>query len=78
MRLTDGEKSILDGNQGEASRVALSVLVDLGTLYGAEDLMKVSQVHNYRVSRNQYRRSTKAGKVFRRDAMVRGSHFMQQ
>ena len=45
MRLTDEENSILDGNRGEAARVALSVLVDLGTLYGAEELMKVSQVH---------------------------------
>ncbi len=45
MRLTDEEKSILDGQQGEAARVALSVLVDLGDLFGAEELMPVSQVH---------------------------------
>ena len=45
MRLTDEEKSILDGKQGEAARIALAVLVDLGELYGAEELMTVSQVH---------------------------------
>ncbi|MCK5724984.1 MAG: DUF521 domain-containing protein [Gammaproteobacteria bacterium] len=45
MRLTDEEKSILDGKQGEAARIALSVLVDLGEVFGAEELMKVSQVH---------------------------------
>ena len=45
MRLTGEEKSILDGNQGEAARIALAVLVDLGELFGAKNLMKVSQVH---------------------------------
>jgi predicted aconitase len=45
MDLTDEEKNILDGQQGEAARVALSVLVDLGDLFGAEELMPVSQVH---------------------------------
>jgi predicted aconitase len=45
MRLTDEEKSILDGNQGEAARMALAVLVELGELFGAEELMTVSQVH---------------------------------
>jgi predicted aconitase len=45
MHLADEEKSILDGNQGEAARIALSVLVDLGELFGAVELMEVSQVH---------------------------------
>ena len=45
MRLTGKEKSILDGKQGEAARIALSVLVDLGELFGAKELMTVSQVH---------------------------------
>ena len=45
MRLTDEEKSILDGKQGEAARIALSVLVDLGEVFGAESLMPVSQAH---------------------------------
>ena len=45
MHLTDEEKSILDGKQGGAARIALAVLVDLGELFGAEELMKISQVH---------------------------------
>jgi len=45
MRLTDQEKSILDGEQDAAARIALAVLVDLGELFGAEELMTVSQVH---------------------------------
>ena len=45
MRLTNEEKSILDGKQGGAARIALAVLVDLGELFGAEELMKISQVH---------------------------------
>jgi predicted aconitase len=45
MRLSDEEKSILDGKQGGAARIALAVLVDLGELFGAEELMKISQVH---------------------------------
>jgi predicted aconitase len=45
MRLSSEEKSILDGKQGEAARIALSVIVDLGELFGANELMPVSQVH---------------------------------
>lgn len=45
MRLSSEEKSILDGKQGEAARIALSVLVDLGEIFGAKELMTVSQVH---------------------------------
>jgi predicted aconitase len=45
MHLTDEEKRILDGRRGEAARIALAILVDLGQLYGAEALISVSQVH---------------------------------
>ena len=45
MRLTEEEKDILDGNHGEAVRLALTILVDLGEIFGAEEMMKVSQVH---------------------------------
>lgn len=45
MHLTEQEKRILDGKHGEAERIALSVLVDLGELFGAEEVMEVSQVH---------------------------------
>ena len=45
MHLTDEEKLILDGNKGEAARLAMSILIDLGDLFGAESMMHVSQVH---------------------------------
>ncbi|NIS60751.1 MAG: DUF521 domain-containing protein, partial [Proteobacteria bacterium] len=45
MQLRDQEKEILDGKHGEARRMALSILVDLGELFGAEEMMAVSQVH---------------------------------
>lgn len=45
MHLSDEEKEILDGKQGEARRLALAVIVELGELFGAEELMPVSQVH---------------------------------
>lgn len=45
MHLTDEDKEIIDGKHGEAARIALQVLVELGDLYGAGEMMKVSQVH---------------------------------
>ena len=45
MHLGDQEKEILDGKHGEAARIALSVLVDLGEVFGADQMMEVSQVH---------------------------------
>lgn len=45
MHLTDEEKLILDGNKGEAAHLAMSILTNLGELFGAESMMPVSQVH---------------------------------
>jgi len=45
MRLTDQEKAILEGKHGEARRIALLILADLGELFGAEEMMDISQVH---------------------------------
>ncbi len=45
MRLTEEEKNIIRGKYGEAKSKALSILVDLGKLYDAEEMMEVSQVH---------------------------------
>ena len=45
MFLTDQEKRILEGSQGEASRIALQILVDLGEIYAADEMLAVSQVH---------------------------------
>ena len=45
MQLTDREQSILNGGQGEAARIAMQILVDLGEVFGAKEMMPVSQVH---------------------------------
>lgn len=45
MKLTDREKGILDGREGAAVQIALSSLVDLAELFGAEELIDVSQAH---------------------------------
>jgi len=45
MRLTDEEKETLAGKHGEAVGIALSILTDMGELFGAEEMMDVSQVH---------------------------------
>ncbi len=45
MKLTDREKKMLDGKDGEAVRLAMSILVDLGDAVGAEEMVEVSHVH---------------------------------
>ncbi len=44
MRLTDEERSLLDGAGGHAARKAMQILVALGDIYGAEDLVPVRSV----------------------------------
>ena len=46
MKLKRQEREILDGKHGEAQRICLSVLVQLGELYGAEKLIDISMVHD--------------------------------
>ena len=44
MRLTDHERALLDGREGRAARKAMEILVALGEIYGAEDLVPVRSV----------------------------------
>jgi predicted aconitase len=44
VRLTDTERAMLDGSQGRASRKAMEILVALGRIYGAEDMVPVRSV----------------------------------
>lgn len=44
MRLTAEEEAMLAGDGGPAARRAMEILVALGTIYGAEDLVPVSSV----------------------------------
>ncbi|SDP30744.1 aconitase X [Desulforhopalus singaporensis] len=45
MKLTSDEQDTLQGNHGEAARLAMAVIVDIGELFGAEELIPVSQAH---------------------------------
>jgi len=44
VRLTDEERALLDGAAGHAARKATEILVALGEIYGAEDLVPVRSV----------------------------------
>ena len=45
MELTREERAWLDGRAGEATRLALDLVVRMGDLFGAERLLPVSQAH---------------------------------
>lgn len=45
MRLSDSENAMLSGRGGEASRLAMAILRELGELYGAKRMIAVSQAH---------------------------------
>ena len=44
MQLTDAEKRILDGEQGEAKKIALEILAQMGDALGAESFVQVASV----------------------------------
>lgn len=46
MKLTDYDKSLLDGERGEAARIGMSVLVDLAENLGVEEMVSISMVHD--------------------------------
>jgi predicted aconitase len=45
MKLTDEEKRILDGQQGEPYKMAMEMLVALGEIYGAEKMIPIKSAH---------------------------------
>jgi len=45
MKLTDIEKRMLDGESGEAARMAMSILVDIGEAIQAPEMVEVVHVH---------------------------------
>ena len=56
MRLTAYEQEMLDGLHGKTIQKCMKLLVALGTIYGAEDMVEVTNVHSpgvsYRVAGN--------------------------
>jgi hypothetical protein len=45
MHLNETEKRMRDGEHGDACELAMTILVELGELYGAERMLEISQVH---------------------------------
>ena len=70
MRLTEEEHAMLEGAQGEGVRKAMEIVVALGTIYGAEDLVPVSHVQ---VSGVSYKNLGDAGLEFLREWAAEGA-----
>jgi predicted aconitase len=45
MQLSDGDRAMLAGDRGPAPKLAMSILVRMAEVYGAEALMDISQAH---------------------------------
>src|SRR5262245_43354605 len=45
MQLTSEESAMLRGERGEAARLAMSIVTQLGDLYGAPDLVPIAMAH---------------------------------
>ena len=45
MRLTEQEKMLLNGEAGEAVRLAMAILVELGEAIGAPEMIEIEHVH---------------------------------
>lgn len=45
MHLTERDRGILSGREGEAARLAMQVLVEMGEAFAADEMIPVSQVH---------------------------------
>jgi len=45
VRLTEQEKMLLNGEGGEAVRLAMAILVELGEAIGASEMVEVEHVH---------------------------------
>ena len=68
MHLTRDEEQILNGEKGESSRKAMELVVALGKIYGAEDLVEITSAH---LSGASYKTIGDGGMRYLED-MVRG------
>lgn len=46
MKLTDYDKALLDGEYGEAARIAMRIMVDLGRIMDVERMISISMMHD--------------------------------
>ena len=47
IQLSSYEKAILKGEMGEAKKLAMELIVRIGKIYQAKDLVKISPAHVY-------------------------------
>ena len=45
VKLSEQDQEMLDGKHGQASKLAMSILVRMADVYGAEEMMDITQVH---------------------------------
>jgi len=45
MILTEAEEKMLEGKSGQAVKMAMSILTKLGDLYGAKEMIEITQAH---------------------------------
>src|SRR5213593_4280824 len=45
LQLSDGDRAMLNGDHGPAAQLAMSILVRMADVYGATELMDISQAH---------------------------------
>ena len=45
MQLSDADRAMLGGDKGPAPQLAMSILVRMAAVYGADALMDISQAH---------------------------------
>ena len=71
MQLTDSEKRMRDGEQGEPVRMAMEILMALGEIYGAERLIPIKSAHIAGLSLKSH---GLAGTEWAEDLAKKGAH----
>lgn len=72
MKLTDKEQKMIEGKYGKAVSMAMSILTKLGHIYGAEEMIPISQVH---IDSSAYKVIGEAGLEFVEKLADHGARF---
>ena len=72
MKLTDAEQRMIDGKDGKAVAMAMTILTKLGQIYGAEEMIPISQVH---IDSSAYKTIGEAGLEFVEKLADSGARF---
>lgn len=72
MKLTDEEQGMIEGKHGKAVAMAMSILTKLGQIYGAAEMIPISQVH---IDSSAYKTIGEAGLEFVEKLADSGARF---